>query len=471
LPPKIQSNGYNIEIFQGPLIAPIHVTGVGGAYVALAEGTEGSAANAAAPAVRTLYSTTWFDWDLAVGISFPGAFTTTDFDNHGDDPNLPPNHADTGNYTDLNLGTTVQVGDLGVSAVGDLQQYSVTTTTSGQPGLTLQIGRWKALAAYGFFDGQLAIGGGARIVTMQILQNNNGSLLTMTGASPEVGALLMPTGQAWRLGATARAPVSGSTGVNLLGQSILGGTDNSTACSPTSGARCVGGFYVPSRVVMPWEVEVGVAYQLGPRPLNPGWENPRHQEARLRAEIASDRAERQRLHQEELARLSPGERPARRAEIAAEEKSLRAIEDDHLAEESARLNRARKARYANWPREKILLLASVLMTGQSSNAVSIEGFLDKLQETVGQQISLTPRLGLEGEPIRDRMVLRTGTYVEPSRYEGGSARQHYTFGSDIRLFSFDAWGLLPAHTTWKLGLFADLAPRYTNWGFGISNWH
>ena len=38
LPPKIQSNAYNIEIFQGPLIAPIHVTGVGGAYVAVAEG-------------------------------------------------------------------------------------------------------------------------------------------------------------------------------------------------------------------------------------------------------------------------------------------------------------------------------------------------------------------------------------------------------------------------------------------------
>ena len=100
---------------------------------------------------------------------------------------------------------------------------------------------------------------------------SGGSLLTMTGAAPEVGALLMPTGTRWRIGATARAPVSGNTGVNVLGESILGGTDNTTACSPASGARCVGGFYVPSRVVMPWEVEAGFALQLGPRPLNPGW--------------------------------------------------------------------------------------------------------------------------------------------------------------------------------------------------------
>ena len=24
---------------------------------------------------------------------------------------------------------------------------------------------------------------------------------------------------------------------------------------------------------------------------------------------------------------------------------------------------------------------------------------------------------------------------------------------------------------WKLGLFVDLAPRYTNWGLGLGNWH
>jgi len=421
--------------------------------------------------VRTLYSTGYFDWDLAVGISFPGAFTHSDFDNHGDDPNLPSNHAQTGNYTDLNLGGTVQLGDFGVAATGDLQQYSVTTSAPGQPGLTLQVGRFKALAAYGGYDGQLLIGGGARIVTMQILQSNTGTLLTMTGAAPEVGALVMPTHQRWRIGATARAPVSGSAGVNLLGQQLVGGgPGTTTACDATSGARCAGGFYVPSHIVMPWELEVGFAYQLGPRPLNPGWDNPRKQEARLRTEILEDRAARERRNAEELARLPPADRPARMAELAAEEKALRAIEDDHVDEESGRLRKVRKARYANWPRDRLLLLASVLVTGQSANAVSVEGFLDKLQESVGRSVNLSPRLGLEGEPIRDHVVLRAGTYIEPSRYDAGSARQHFTFGTDIHLFPFDLWGLLP-ESEWKLGLFADLAPRYTNWGLGISNWH
>jgi hypothetical protein len=68
------------------------------------------------------------------------------------------------------------------------------------------------------------------------------------------------------------------------------------------------------------------------------------------------------------------------------------------------------------------------------------------------------------------MLLRVGTYLEPSRYDGATPRQHFTFGADIRLFPLDFWGLLP-EADWKLGLFVDLAPRYTNWGLGIGNWH
>jgi hypothetical protein len=434
--------------------------GVGGAYIASAEDVEGLAANTAAPAVRNPYSTSWFDYDFTLGISFPGAFTNSDFDNHGDNANLPNPHASAGNFLDANVGVMLQFGGLGVGATGDLQQYSLTTTASGTPGLTLQIGRWKAIGAYGMFGGQLVIGGGARIETMQILQNGGGTLVTMTGAAPEVGALLMPTGRPWRLGATARAPVSGRNGFAFLpGQNAA-----------SQGVQRAGNFVLPQEVVMPWEVEVGLAYQVGPRPLNPGWENPHDQEASLRARIEGDRAEREHRYAEQLTRLSPEGRAAFRAEHEQEERSLRAIEDDHLDEESERLRQVRKARYDNWPREKILLLASVLMTGPSSNAISVEGFLDQRAETVGRNASFTPRLGLEGEPLQDRMLLRTGTYVEPSRYDNGTARQHFTFGADVRLFPLDFWGLLP-EANWKLGLFVDLAPRYTNWGLGLGNWH
>src|SRR5262249_29781789 len=150
-------------------------------------------------------------------------------------------------------------------------------------------------------------------------------------------------------------------------------------------------------------------------------------------------------------------RAERRAEQDAGERSLRAIEDDHLEEESSRLRAVRKARFANWPREKILLLASLQVTGPSSRAISVEGFLDQRVETVGRVTTLTPRLGLEGEPLQNRMLLRAGTYVEPSRYDGATPRQHFTFGADVRLFPLDFWGLLP-EANWKLGLFVDLAP-------------
>jgi hypothetical protein len=66
--------------------------------------------------------------------------------------------------------------------------------------------------------------------------------------------------------------------------------------------------------------------------------------------------------------------------------------------------------------------------------------------------------------------LRVGTYVEPSRYEAGTPRQHFTFGGDVRLFPIDFWGLLPT-ANWKIGFVIDLAPRYENYGIAIGNWH
>jgi hypothetical protein len=315
-------------------VAPIRVTGVGGAYIASAEDTAGAAVNAASPAVRDAYSTSWFDYDATAGISTPGEFASTDFDNLGDSG---PPHARAGNFVALNFGAQVQFGGLGVSATSDLQRFTLSTPTPGTPGFTLQAGRWRALAAYGMFSGQLAVGGGARVVTAQVQQSGAGTLLTMTGFAPEAGALLMPTGQQWRVGATVRAPVS--AGVDVLGLSI------------TNDIGRAGNFILPNRFLLPWEIEAGVAYQLGPRPLNPGWQNPHEQEGWLRRSIAADRARRERENAAAIAQATPDRKPAVAAELAAEEKSLRAIEDQRLDAEIDRLKMTRRARYANWPRE------------------------------------------------------------------------------------------------------------------------
>jgi len=474
--PKITNNSYAIELFQGPLLAPTHVTGLAGAYIASAEDIEGGAVNAASPAVRDPYSTSWFDYDLAVGVSFPGAFTNTDFDNHGS-CSILGNTANS--FTNLTLGGQFQFGALGVSMTGDLLQYQVSPGQTASPtgvfspfgssALTVQIGRWKALGAYALADGQVIVGGGVRVITMQMLQSGTGTVLTMTGLGPEVGALIMPTGHRWRVGVAARAPVSGGA---FGSENVSVSASGAREVTPTGATSPL---VLPNSLTQPWEIEAGMAFQLGPRPINPGWDNPHEQEVELHTEIARDRDTRALRNATDLALAPASEREALRLQQAAAEKALRAIEDEHVSEETARLQGVAKARYKNWPREKILLLASVLMTGTSQNAVSVEGFFDQAALPVGQSVTYTPRLGLEGEPLENRMLLRTGTYIEPSRYTtspyaGGTARQHFTFGADIHLFPLTFWGLLP-DADWKLGLVVDLAARYQNVGFGIGNWH
>jgi hypothetical protein len=429
--------------------------------VGYAQDTEGSAVNAASPAVRDPYSFKWLDYDLSAGISLPGFLNPagsrgnngTDFDNHGDIGTSPT--LNVGNFVDVNFGLTLQFGQLGVAVTGDLEQFSLPQPTGKNA--TMQIGRWKALAAYGFMGGQLVIGGGARILTTQVFQSGGPTLITMAGAAPEVGALYMPTGVQWRVGAAARAAVTGGAS----------GSDNATV---VDGVRKAGDFVLPSEVTLPWEVEAGAAYQLGPRPLNPGWEDPHEQEKWIRQRVDEQRAERALLHQTELALVPPEERPKRAAEIEADEKGQRGLEEQEIEAESKRLYLERRARYENWPREKILLLASLLISGASSDAVSLQGFLDKQVETVGQKVTVTPRFGIEGEPLRDWLTVRVGTYVEPSRYADGTPRQHFTFGGDVRLLPLDFWGLLP-RAVWKLAFMVDLAPRYQNYGIGIGNWH
>jgi hypothetical protein len=458
-----------MELFQGPLLAPIRVTGVGGAYAGLAEGPEGSDSNAASPSVRDSHSYDWFDFGLNVGAQLPGAFAKTDFDNRGERIQEPDR---VGDFIALTLGGEFQFGNFGISAGANLQQFTLTPQTSDQPGLAMQIGRYRADASFGFFGNQLHLGGGIRAVQMRVAQEGSSllpvsqpfagrTLLSTIGLGPEVGALLMPDGSAWRLGATFRAPAF----LNVVA------SDNATETN--GGVKSAGAFVLPGQVVLPWEVEVGVAYQLGPRPLNPPWINPRTERTPLEVEVEAARAARAREAEAILATLPPGEREARRADLARSEAVDERIEDEELAAEDARRREERRARDLNWPRDRILLLASLLVTsktGAADRTVSIEGFLDQNLDYVGNSYSFTPRFGIEAEPIRDRLVGRVGTYVEPSRYDYALARQHFTFGADVNVLPWNVFGLVQEQN-WRISFFVDLAPRYQNAGLGIGVWH
>ena len=80
---RIQTSDYSLDLFQGPVLAGSRITGLAGAYSALAEGAEGHSFNAAAPVVRTPYSMRRTDWDATAGVTFPSSVSGTDFDNNG----------------------------------------------------------------------------------------------------------------------------------------------------------------------------------------------------------------------------------------------------------------------------------------------------------------------------------------------------------------------------------------------------
>jgi hypothetical protein len=464
-PPKIQDNNYSVEFFQGPVIAPVRITGLAGAYSGYAEGVEGTATNAAAPAVREPFSLRALDWDLTASFSFPGSYANTDFDNRGPASSTTP-QSSFSNFLYLNVGAQIQYDLFGASITGDLQQFNLSTPTT-QSSLTLQIGRFHALGAYGVFNDQLVVGVGVRVLALNINGNNNvlgntgvfgGSILTMTGLAPEVGALLKPDGAFWRLGATVRAPVT------------AGSVGSAQTTTDAANVTRVGEFIIPQSIVQPWELELGVSLQAGPRPLNPTWLNPEQEEAPIRLEITRARTERARKYSEILRHTPPQFAEAQKASLAKEEAAIQSIEDQHMNVEAKRLLAQRRARYANWPREKLLFVASTLITGPDSNTIAVENFLEQTNEPFGRRVTVTPRFGVESEPVIDWVRVRAGTYIEPSRFESGNARDHFTAGADFKLFPFDFFGVLDG-TTLRASFAVDAAPRYFNWGLGLGLWH
>ena len=444
------------------MLAPSRVTALSGAFAAYAEGVDAIDSNAAAVAVRPPYSLEWFDFDLTLGVGFPATFRRTDFDNDGQ---VGFTYSDFLFYT---LGAQAQLGPWGIGLLGDFQQYNVSATSGSNLGGTETLGRLHALVGRYFFGGRLTVGAGARIVTLSLDTTQKGNptnKLTMDGIGPEIGVQIRPDFEPWRLGATFRAGVTG----------------RASSGTPDGGSTAL---LRPASISLPWELELGAAIQVGPRPLNPHWIDPHEQEARVRQQIDGDRSLRQAAQEAELAGISDeAQRAERREQLAYQESFVRREEDEQMESASERLLLERKARYANWPRERITVLLALLVSGKSDDAVGLETFFagqagnftgqpgstNMLFKRSGESISYSPRLGLEGEPVPDRIQTRIGTYIEPSRF-GRIARQHFTFGFDVKLFAWSMFGIA-GDQIWRIGGVTDLAPRYQSFGLSIGAWH
>lgn len=417
------------------------MTGLGGAYGGYAEGVEGTYANAATPAVREPFSLRSIDYDVSASLYAPGFFQTYDVENR---PAASRGSASAG--VSAGLAGMLQLGRFGVSASTDLQTFTLARPASGD--VALRFATARVLAAYGFWKGQISVGVGARGMAVQLAQPGQGTLVFAAGASPEAGVLVRADDQPWRLGVTVRAPVYSTD---------VGGPGGATA-----------GLVLPRRVVLPAELEAGVAVQIGARPLNPRWIDPSEEEAPLRRDVEAARRDREAARA--LSLSAAKDRATEEARLDREERALRREEDRRLGDEEERLYEERRARYVNWPRARLLVVAGLVVTAPVGGAVSFVDFLDQENAPYGRSFTASPRFGLEGEPVPDWLVLRVGGYLEPNRFAEGAARQHVTFGADVRLFRLAFFPPLKT-TVLRLGTSFDLAPRYANWGLGLGVWH
>lgn len=114
--------------------------------------------------------------------------------------------------------------------------------------------------------------------------------------------------------------------------------------------------------------------------------------------------------------------------------------------------------------------ADVVLYGPVQDGVSLVPLLAGEVVDRGHTISLSPRLGGEVEVIPQRLRLRAGSYVEPSRSVGRDPRLHGTAGGEVRLFHVRMlWGYID-HDVSLISAF-DVSARYRRMGWlGISVW-
>jgi hypothetical protein len=430
--------------------------GLGGAYSGIADSLDGYTQNAASPAVRAPYSHEWFDYDLDFSISFPSAFRNVDLENRG--------HISDFTYKDfvfVTLGANVQLGAWGFGFVSDLQRYNLTPDASpGDAAFAALVSKSHGLVARQLLGGDLVIGAGVRIVGFQISRSGGGqpnaNVVSLSGAGGEIGALYKPALEDYRIGFTVRGPVK---------------TDDP---GPDSASE-VNGTVIPHRANLPWEVDAGFAVQAGARELNDPWVNPHDEEADLRAEIRAARARRASERASILAATPASERGERERELDESEARLRKEEDSELESFTRDYISTRKGRLFSLSREYLLFSFGLLAVGPTNNGISLESFFSQKVARSGRLTTFSPRAGLETELLPTYLKLRLGTYIEPTRFgsepDSRAFRQHITGGFDVYLFKWSVFGVLDKETAWRLTLVSDLAPRYSNVGLSIGNWH
>jgi len=464
----IQTSDYTLDLYEGPTLAGARVIGLGGAYAPIAEGVAGYAYNPAAVAIRLPWSVSWFDWEVDAGLTLPSSITGTDFDNNGDQGYT--NSAD----IFLTAGFGLQFGGFGVGGAGDLHRYRIESRAEGSEGdrLYVNVARSIVVGGYAFRGGEIILGLGA-----------GGHYIWLTrptgqdDTEQEIASVYGPVVQAGVLWAPAWLPLRAGLAVRYSPPeaSVPEGVD------PTGDDYISEGYYLPRTLSLGTEIQGGVAFQLF-RPLNFRWVNPHDEDSAARRAarfIAEARARRR----SEAERRLAAARAAGKDEQALEhlEQQIAAEQDRAERDEAAQLqaakraDRARRLRpYRTMPRDKLLVTAAVKVTAPVRNGVGLESFLEQRVERSGAGWSISPRLGVESEILPNWLVVRAGSYFEPTRFldnEEVHGRVHGTGGLDVHVpLATDVLGLLDDPITFRVGGAVDAASRYFGWSVSAGIW-
>jgi hypothetical protein len=419
-----------VDLFQGPVLATTRITGLAGAFTAIAEGTEGIAWNPTAASVRPAFSTTRDDYDLTVGVTLPASVRDTDFDNDGRSGFAYDR------FVWATFGGILQHGPLGFGVIASFQNYELGLPGTGPvviPGngeeitsVIVRMLRFDPVVSYAIIDEQVHFGVGLRVASffgVGATRPNDGEqaermLVSANTAGAQTGLLWAPRRTSVRVGFTARTPAV-----------PLGKVEGRIPAN-AEGDRVVGTLYLPQRLELPWELEGGVAIQLWKRHFNLPWTD----EDKVPAEEAEPHRRTLKSGQRE-----PPWRGARRL---------------------------LKARYAALPRERVLLSTSLLLSGPVKNAVGVESMLSQAAHRSGERATLTVRAGVEAEVIPTWLVLRGGSYLEPSRFRSTKARVHGTGGFDLRVLESAVFGLYDEGTRFRVSGAVDAARDYFGWSIG-----
>jgi hypothetical protein len=475
---RIQTSNYKVDLTEGPVLASTRVIGLGGAYTALADGTEGNTENPVAPAVRNRYSIDHFDYDIGFGLTFPESIANNDFFNTGQ-AHTDLGKTSTTGFVFLDVAGNLQFGSWGLGLTIDAQRYGLelngAQTASLGPGqLDAEFLTGHLLLAKSFATGQLLLGAGLRFTGMDLIANNtsaidtSSALFSTSGTALEAGALWRPNGMGFRVGAALRSAVNSTAAGN---SSVPVTNGNHVIGDPTS----PNAFFLPNDVSLPWDASFGLAVQFGPRPFNPRWWDPSDLLRSLRRSVAA-RANVRAVRRAELvaaAKRRGGDVDAATRAIDAELATEAALDDLELDRAEKHVRDELKQRYRAMSRFYLLVTTSLDVIGPVDNAVGVQSFLEQTVNRSGEHVTYSPRLGVETEVVPHWVKLRAGSYIEPSRFDTADAhsRVHGTGGFDVKLFPWTVFGLFDDGTEWRAGGAVDFAARYFGWSAAIGVWH